>query len=329
MIVIYNPNLNPYFNLASEQFFLEGVDDVFLIWRNARSVIIGKNQNAFGEVDLNFTKENGIKVARRLTGGGAVFHDEGNINYTFITDAKSDSIDFAKFTAPICTALSQFGVDACLNGRNDLTADGMKISGNAQCVYDTADGRKRLLHHGTLLFSADISYMAGALKVNEEKLKSKGIKSVPSRVKNIKSIDGYCGPDTPEDFALSLIRFAENLFSVKSRGITDEEKAKIEKLRDEKFSRWEWNFGSSPEYSRNNSKRFPYGTVETGVETKNGIIGKISISGDFFGVSDIGELCERLVGVRLCADDLMSVLSNVDRYISGACPKDITDLLLE
>lgn len=329
MILIFNPGLDPYFNLASEQFLLEGEDDVFMIWRNARSVIIGKNQNAFGEVDINFTENNNIKVVRRLTGGGAVFHDEGNINYTFITNAGGGGIDFARFTSPICDALSEFGVSAGLNGRNDLTAEGFKISGNAQCVYDTKDGRKRLLHHGTLLFSADISDMAGALRVNGDKLRSKGIKSVPSRVRNIRDIEGYHGPDTPLGFAAELTEYAEKRFGTAHRDFTEEEKAQIGKLRDEKFALWEWNYGSSPGYSVKNTKRFPFGTVEISFDAVHGIIEKIHIGGDFFGVADIETLSEKLCGAKLEADELSGRLSGVSDYISGASPEDITSLILE
>ncbi len=328
MTVIYNPSLCPWYNLASEQVLLEGHGDVFMIWRNGRSVIIGKNQNAFAEVDLNFTEAGNIKVVRRLTGGGAVFHDEGNINYTFITDAGENGIDFQKFTAPICDALSELGVAAELNGRNDLTASGFKISGNAQCVYDTADGRKRLLHHGTLLFSADISDMAGALRVSEEKLKSKGIKSVPSRVRNIKDIEGYTGPDTAEEFAGRLIEFAERRFGTEARGFTPEENAAVEKLRCEKYSQWEWNFGSSPEYGRKSSRRFPYGTVEVSFETEHGIIKEIKVGGDFFGVRDIAELEEKLRGTKLEKEALTAALAEVEEYISGASPEDIRDMMI-
>lgn len=329
MEIIFNPRLNPYFNLASEQLMLEGTDDVFMIWRNASSVIIGKNQNAFAEIDLAFVENNNIKVARRLTGGGAVFHDEGNINYTFITDADGDGIDFAKFTAPVCEALESFGVKAVLGGRNDLLSNGLKISGNAQCVYDTKDGRKRLLHHGTLLFSADISRMAGALKVSPEKLRSKGIKSVPSRVTNIINIPEYSGPATPEEFAMSLISFAENRFSAESRDFSEDKAAQAEKLSEEKFSRWEWIFGKSPEYTKTSSRRFPYGTVEIGVCAVGGILRNVGITGDFFGSADVGILCEKLAGTRMTKSDIVLAAKDADLYISGASPEEIADLILE
>ena len=328
MKIISDSSLCPYFNLAAEQFFLDGTDDVFMIWRNERSVIIGKNQNAFAQVNLDFIEKHGIKVVRRLTGGGAVFHDKGNINYTFITDSEGEGIDFSRFTEPVCDALKNFGVDARLNGRNDLTAEDCKISGNAQCVYCTKDGRKRLLHHGTLLFSADISDMAGALKVSEDKLRSKGIKSVPSRVKNICNIEGYTGPTSPESFAAALLSYGEKRFLAQARELTEEEKQKIQALSDEKYSKWDWNFGASPEYSHSVSKRFPYGTVSVSLNVKHGIINDFCIEGDFFGVRDVSSLSERLCGKRLVGEDILPELKDVAEYISGAAPEDIAELIL-
>ena len=328
MLIIYNDNLDPHFNLASEQFFLEGFGDVFMIWRNGRSVIIGKNQNAYGEVNVPFTEEHFIPVVRRLTGGGAVFHDAGNINYTFITDANGNGIDFARFTAPICDALAEFGVDASLSGRNDLTTGGFKISGNAQCVYDTNDGRKRLLHHGTLLFSADISEMAASLRPSEEKLSSKGIKSVPSRVMNISALENYRGPKDAEEFALLLVKYAEIRFGTKSRELTDGEISEISAISDEKYSRWEWNFGKSPEYAKKASRRFSYGTVEISLSAEHGKIRDIFIGGDFFGTEDVSELCEKLCGTQLLKDELLLGLCDIGIYIKGATPDEITDLIL-
>ena len=184
------------------------------------------------------------------------------------------------------------------------------------------------MHHGTLLFSADISDMAGALRVNGEKLKSKGIKSVPSRVRNIKDIEGYTGPGTAEEFAGRLIEFAERRFGIAARGFTPEENAAVEKLRDEKYSLWEWNFGSSPEYGRKTARRFPFGTVEVSFETGHGVINEIKAGGDFFGVRDIAELEEKLRGVRLEKAALTEVLADVGKYISGASPEDIRDLFI-
>ena len=326
MRIILNENLNPYFNLASEEFLLEyGVGDAFVIWRNDKSVIIGKNQNAYGEIDRVFCEKNGVRVVRRLTGGGAVFHDPGNINFSFVTDAKEEGINFLPYVERICKALSAFGINAAPNGRNDIEAGGAKISGNAQCVHNCKDGRKRLLHHGTLLFSADMSSLVGALRVRADKMESKGIKSVRSRVANIKDIEGYCGPDSPEELARALC-------SLCAEGdITDFstiEKKEIEELAEKKYSRWEWNFGESPRFSDERRRRFPFGSVEVAFSAKKGIIEEIKISGDFFARADISALEEKLIGVSLEESSLGEALSDAGDYIHGATAEDILSVIL-
>ncbi len=325
MRIIFNENLDPYFNLASEEFLLESTSgDVFAIWRNDKSVIIGKNQNAYGEIDRDFCEKNSVKVVRRLTGGGAVFHDPGNINFSFVTDAKEDGINFLPYIEKICEALASFGIKAAPNGRNDIEAEGAKISGNAQCVHNCPDGRKRLLHHGTLLFSADMSFLSGALRVKADKMESKGIKSVRSRVANIRDIDGYSGPETPEDFAKELCSLcAEGEIS----DFSPEEKKAIELLSEKKYSRWEWNFGESPLFSVERRKRFPFGSVEIAFSAKKGIIEEIKISGDFFALGDISILEKNLVGASLESDELKKALSDAGKYIHGATADDILAVL--
>lgn len=327
MRIIYNDCTDPCFNLASEEYLLEEcVGDVFMVWRNEKSVIIGKNQNAYAELNVSFCEGNGIKTVRRLTGGGAVFHDLGNINFSFVTDAPEDSkLEFYPYLKTMCDALSVFGVNASVNGRNDIEADGFKISGNAQCVHNCRDGRKRLLHHGTLLFSADMSYMAGALNVSEDKLSAKGIKSVKSRVANISVLSGYSGPASAEEFALSLCRLMGESWESFATG----EKEKIQELAEGKYSNWEWNFGKSPALSATKKKRFPFGSVEIHYTAKGGYIEKIKLLGDFFAEGDVGELEKRLSGTRILMDELLGALENVDSYIHGAAPLDIAALIFE
>lgn len=189
MQIIYNDSHDQYFNLAAEEYLLENSDDdISMLWRNDRTVVVGKNQNTWAEVSTPFVRENSIGVVRRMTGGGAVFHDLGNVNFTFICAYGGGGIDFSRFASPIIRYLGTLGIDASLGGRNDILADGRKISGNAQCVYRRSDGSERLMHHGTLLYSADLSEMSGALNVNREKLVTKGIESVKSRVANISAL---------------------------------------------------------------------------------------------------------------------------------------------
>lgn len=328
MLLIKNTEIDPYFNLASEEYLLENSrEDVFMLWRNDRAVIIGKNQNAFAEINIPYIRQNNIKAVRRLTGGGAVFHDIGNINFTFITDAdRGTELDFARFEEPVIHALAEMGVSAKLDGRNDIIADGCKISGNAQCRYNTADGRCRLMHHGTLLFSADMAGMSASLNVSSEKLRSKGIKSVRQRVSNIASLPSYNGPAKAEDFMDALIMYISENAPV--RAFTAEEKRGIRLLSDEKYSRWEWNFGASPAYDLEISRRFPFGSVEVMMTASEGTIRDISICGDFFGVGDVNELCRSLVGVRLEPDALAHALDRVGEYIFNADAQSIASLIL-
>ncbi len=321
MKIYINDSTDPYFNLASEQYLLDMDDsgDIFMLWRNGPSVIIGKNQNAYAEINLGFVEENGIKVVRRLTGGGAVFHDLGNVNYTFMTSKKGDGIDFSRFCRPVIDALSALGLDAQMSGRNDIMVGDRKISGNAQCVYNG-----KTMHHGTLLYSADMSRLSGALNVDEEKIKSKGIKSVRSRVANIKDLI----PDTDMD-APGFMGFLEEYFSHGNEIVrfSDGDKRAIQKLSDEKYSSWDWNFGRSKEYQIGRKKYFEYGLVEIHMSVNGGVITEIALRGDYFGVKDISELESALVGCRFIREEAEPLLCGIDRYIMGAEPQDILNLI--
>ena len=181
MLLIYNEKTNPFFNLAMEEYFLKNFDeDIFILWRNESSVIVGKNQNTLSEINLDYIKENSIPVVRRQSGGGAVFHDLGNINFTFIASNNDNFSDFKRFTTPIIELLKTLDINAKFSGRNDLLIDGCKFSGNAQYNY-----KNKVMHHCTLLFSSQISDMSNALKVKPIKFEGKSIKSVKARVTNI------------------------------------------------------------------------------------------------------------------------------------------------
>jgi len=274
MIIYRNTNNDPYFNLAAEQYLLDTkTGEMFMLWQNSRAVIIGKNQNAYAELDLDFVKKNDIKVVRRLTGGGAVFHDLGNINFSFIVPrAENEQLDFKRFTQPIIEALERLGVsNVCLSGRNDITVEGLKVSGNAQSVYNG-----KTLHHGTLLYSSDMSLLSGALRVDEEKIKSKGIKSVRNRVTNIKDCLPY--PIDTGDFVAYLEDYTSRLYGAEIVEFTEEEKRDIQKLADEKYSSWEWNFGRSKEYSVRKKKRYKFGGVCVDLSLEFGVIKDISIN---------------------------------------------------
>lgn len=313
-----NDSTDPYFNLAAEQYLLDTEpDSVFMLWRNDRAVILGRNQNAYAEINRPFAEEHRIAVVRRLTGGGAVFHDLGNLNFTFIVPRdECPELDFARFARPIADALRKLGVPAELSGRNDLTADGRKISGNAQCVY-----KGKVMHHGTLLFSADLSALAGALRVDEEKIRSKGIKSVRSRVANLSEY-------LPQMDVTGLRDYLEDCFPFEKTGFSKEQTDGIGRLKREKYATWEWNYGSSPAFGTSAKKRFPYGGVELSFESDRGVLTDVRIEGDFFGTAPVEELEEALAGCRLIRDELAKRLARADvgRYISGAEPDEIAAL---
>ncbi|MFA6947845.1 MAG: lipoate--protein ligase [Eubacteriales bacterium] len=325
MIIYKSDFTDPYFNLASEQYLMDNTrGDIFMLWRNAPSVIIGCAQNAYAELDKGFIDAHGIPVVRRLSGGGAVFHDLGNVNFTFITDADNSQIDFDRFTAPIVAALRGLGADAETTGRNDISVQGMKVSGNAQCHRGG-----RILHHGTLLFDADISGLCGALRPDPEKLRSKGVSSVRSRVGNISAIIRERDVTFEMD-ALGFKQYIEASVSGGARAVTfsDADIAAISALRESKYSRWEWNWGRSREFAVVRRRYFPYGLCEISYTADAGVLRDVSVCGDFFGVRDISGLCESLIGVRCEREDIKAAASDVGCYINGASPEDIASLIL-
>ena len=323
MTIFLTTVTDPYFNLASEEYLIDNFpDDVFMLWRNEPSVIIGRSQNAFAELDADFIGRRGIAVVRRLTGGGAVFHDLGNVNFTFIAGDDGSEPDFGRFCRPIISALAGLGVEAGLSGRNDIVCQGLKISGNAQ-----AHRSGRILHHGTLLYSADMSSLSGALRVNEAKLKSKGVKSVRSRVGNLKDI---CS------LSMDVTEFMEHLLSAArkdfpdagQRPFSDTENEAIRRLADEKYRRWEWNWGQMKEFGASKTRYFPFGLLRADFTLEGGIISDIALTGDFFGRRGIGELEDRLRSRRFTREEILCAASDIGEYISGAGPEDLASLML-
>ena len=320
--------LDPEFNLAAEEYVFNSLPadrDYFMLWQNDGAVIIGKYQNTAAEINERYVREKGIKVVRRLSGGGAVYHDMGNLNYTFITAApEADKINMKLFCLPVVETLAELGVKAEINGRNDITIDSRKFSGNAQYIKNG-----RVMHHGTLMFSSDLDAVEKVLRADAEKISSKGIKSVRSRVTNISD-------HTPEGVTLELFR--ETLLKRICAGaeaeeyiFTPEDIATIEKIRDERYSSWEWNRGKSLECSMVKSRRIEgCGRIEAYIKSSHGAIEEISFRGDFFSASDPEELSEALKGARLEKNSLEERLKNIDvsLYFSGASNGEITDILL-
>lgn len=310
---------DPYLNLAIEEYMFRSCDsDVFMLWQNDRSVIIGKNQNAYAEVNTDFVTEKGIAVARRITGGGAVYHDLGNLNYTFISSSRDKGIDFEYFTAPIIEVLRALGVCAELSGRNDLLVSGLKFSGNAQ--YN--DGKK-VLHHGTILFDSDLTVLSNALAVDGEKLKAKAVKSARSRVTNLRPL--IKGDLTAEEFIAVISEFVIKKYSPEI--ISPPENSEIERLRERNASK-EWIYPDSQylsSYTLCKKKKFPFGLVEVSLNMSGDIVMKAKISGDFFGEGDISELegmmeSKKLTELRF-TDELLK------KYVYGITSEEFRSLL--
>jgi len=283
---IPNDSTDPYFNLAAEEYVLHNLkdDDFFMLWRNAGTVVIGRHQNAMEEVDLRRAEELGVSVVRRNTGGGAVYHDPGNLNFSFFTGWSPErDISYDMFLEPVISALTKFGVRAEKRGRNDLVVEGKKISGNAQCVHGG-----RILHHGTLLVNSDLSVMPEVLSVPGDKIVSKGIKSVRSRVANI------CEFTKGQIDIESLKQALEESFFGNGTAarlvLSDSQIAKIEELADNKYRTWDWNIGSVADYSYRNARRFPGGRIEVRLDVKNGVIARCRVFGDFLALIGVEEL---------------------------------------
>lgn len=317
---------NPYFNLAMEEYVFNKFDgEVFMLWRNDQAIIVGKNQNTIEEINVDYVETNSIPVVRRMSGGGAVFHDLGNLNFTFISDDDGNSFsNFKRFTQPVVDLLQRLDVDAECSGRNDLTIDGKKFSGNAQFK-----SKKRVLHHGTLLFSSDIADISASLKPKASKFEGKSVKSVKSRVTNISA--HLKKTMTIEEFMDALEAFMiEQADGFEKYELDAADIAAIDKMVAEKYSTWEWNYGKSPNYAFSREKRFEAGSVQVNLDVKNGIIHQAKFYGDFFGVMDVSEIENKLVEVKHEREALDAVLSQIEisNYFLNIDKDSILDLML-
>lgn len=307
MLLINNTSTNAYFNLAMEEYFLKNTtEDVFMLWRNESAIIVGKNQNTLSEINYEYVKENNIKVVRRQSGGGAVFHDLGNINFTFISCNDNSFSDFKRFTMPIIECLEDLNIHAEFSGRNDLLIDNQKFSGNAQYNY-----KNKVMHHGTLLFSSQINDLSSALKVKPSKFEGKGVKSVKSRVTNISN--HLKKSMTVLEFKDYLMNFINNKDENNHfYELSDHDINEINKLVDEKYSTWHWNFGHSPKYSLNNEVKYPGGNIEFSLNVDKGIINEIKFFGDFFGKKDVSNIEDLLKNVMHNESSIKFTLNNID-----------------
>lgn len=354
MIYIQNNSRDPYFNLALEEFFLTRPDlnanaetddanpvspneltfePILLLWQNAPTVVVGGRQNTLEEINLAFVEERKINVVRRTTGGGAVYHDLGNLNYSFIVPdatrlatsvnrqtpslesassfelrSKNDAApttltdSFRLLTQPVLDVLRSWNLSAELSGRNDITIDGRKISGSAQ-----ARKNGRTLHHGTLLFDSNLDDVAAALNVDPEKFRSKAVSSVRSRVANVvEFLPPTERSGVIERFKADLLARLEKLHPITDKELSESELSQIQKLRDEKYATWDWNYGASPRFQFRSSRRFDWGKFELAFDVVRGRIERAQIFGDFFALDDLSPLLTRFVGTPFEREALLA-----------------------
>lgn len=330
MLFINNQNItDPTINLAIEEFavrHLPADEPILLFYINKPSIIIGRNQNTIEEINTNYVEDKGIKVVRRLSGGGAVYHDEGNLNFSFITanDGKSFS-NFKKFLEPIIEALAKLGVNAEVKGRNDILVGDRKISGNAQ--FATLG---KIFTHGTLLFNSNIDEVVNALNVRKDKIESKGKKSVRSRVANISEF--MQEEMNMGDFRANILCSIFDVQSVEEVSyyhLNDEDWVKIHQISKERYANWDWNYGKSPQSTAVFSKRFPVGVIDLHVVIEKGILEEVKIFGDFFGVGEVTDIENILRGLKYDREILREALTDLDisHYFGAITLDDFLEVL--
>lgn len=316
-----NNNHDPALNLALEEYIFRQLpeNNYLLFYINEPSIIIGKNQNTLEEINVDYVKENNIHVVRRISGGGAVYHDLGNLNFSFIMKDDGTSFhNFKKFTEPVVEALRSLGVNAELTGRNDIQVGEQKISGNAQF-----SSRGKIISHGTLLFNSEMSKVASALKVNKAKYVSKSTKSVRSRVANITEFleTSMTIEEFKQTILHSLFGSSENVQEYK---LTDEDWKKVNQLANERYRSWDWNYGRSPAFNMQQQKRIEgVGTFDVRLDVQDGVIQQAVVYGDFFGKGDRNELTEKMQGVKYTEEALSAFSDSVDlQYYFGPITKE-------
>jgi lipoate---protein ligase len=329
MIYLETNSQDPTLNLALEEAVQEWdqPEDVMMLWQNRNAIIVGRYQNAEKEVNFDAANEIGAKVVRRSSGGGTVYHDMGNLNYTFIRPIDyQQRLDLTVLSKPMEEALNFMGIPALIQGRNDITLEGKKISGTAQRIHN-----KKLLHHGTLLFNTDLDVLQSVLNVNPSKIVSKGISSVRSRVTNIKEhIPEEKFPDI-QAFWRGLVDAFAKEGPLSRVEIPNEIQERAKFLQETKYQTWEWNFGHAPAFQYRNTKRFTGGNLEIDINVENGLISDCRICGDFMGLVELDDLENSLVGIRYASDAILQKLHTVDLplYLGSISAEEVVTCLFD
>jgi len=311
-LCINNKSIDPYFNLALEEYFLKSSrHEIFILWQNEPCVVVGKHQNALAEINKGFVKNNHIKVARRLSGGGTVFHDLGNLNFTYIMNgSEGKMINFIKYTDDILEVLNNLGVAAYRNHRNDLVINNKKISGNAEHIF-----KNRVIHHGTLLFNADLSLLEDSIKPDEALYEDKSVQSVRSAVTNISEHMGLA--IDLEQFRQILFNFVISKYShSKIYKLREEDYSHIYKLRNEKYSTWEWVYGYSPKFKVRKTALFQDIKIEIDILIKRGYIDSLTGNKAFADAGLLKILTDFLVGVKYGPEEISERLNQSEILLS-------------
>ena len=326
MRYIKNPSTNPYYNMAFDEYCLESLpidEPVFFLWQNRPAVIVGFNQEVNTEVNLEYLKENGIDLVRRVTGGGAVYHDLENLNYTIVGRSEDLERDYPEYASIMAKALQSLGVPATLSGRNDILVEGRKVSGFAKRVC-----KNRLMVHGTLMYNVDVDVLTKVLNPSTTKLQSKGIASVRSRVANLRE---YL-PNIPDihSFSKQLEEILSLHYQDTEYQLSEIDLANIQELTDKKFATWEWNYGRSPKATLTHSARLACGTVEIHLTLAENRISSCRFGGDFLGNLPTTDLESALIEVIYDTENIQKRLSSftISDYFDGVTMEELIKLIL-